>query len=203
MIGAALRAALAAACLSAACLSFADRTVFSPKGTKLISDSIKVETLFSERERYSWFSIGVSRQWELEAGNFFENGRSRTSLSAVYNLALPIMDITPGISFGIVDASNDTQDGRAVFVAVTYWYGNYGELNQDVPTELSFGAWTRTGGAFVSTSIPFADFLRLVGEHDGRSLRAGIDVRPVQGLSLKILFEPSRTLAGASFQARF
>lgn len=188
-----------------ACTSsvFADRTLFSPKGTKLISNSFKIETVFSNSDRYSWFAIGLSPQWELEAAHFDEAGQSNASISAVYNIVLPIIDISPGISFGVVDATNETIDGRAVYAAITYRYGNYGELNQDVPTELSFGVWTRTGGAFVSTSLPFADFFRLIGEHDGRQLRAGVDIRPIEGLSLKVLFEPSRTLAGASFQARF
>lgn len=183
--------------------AFADRTLFSPKGTKLISNSFKIESVYSHKDRYSWFAIGLSPQWEVEVGHFHESGQSNASISAVYNIALPIMDISPGISFGVVDATNETIDGRAVFAAITYRYGNYGVLNQDVPTELTFGVWSRTGGAFVSTSLPFADFLRLIGEHDGRQLRAGIDVRPIEGLSLKILFEPSRTLTGASFQARF
>ena len=91
-----------------------------------------------------------------------------------------------------------------MYVAVTYRFGNNGKLNQDVPTEFTFGLWTRKKGAvFGGVTLPFSKVLSLVAEHDSVNLTGGVEICPFNGGAFRFLFRQNQVIVGLRVQSRF
>jgi hypothetical protein len=121
-----------------------------------------------------------------------------------YNYILPITDVSPGISVGLNDVLNRTRDGRSAYLAWTHRYGNIGELNQNVPTEFTMGVSSQQSGPFfVGLTVPLAEHLRLLAEHNGKRLTAGVELRPIPNVGVRFLFRPDENLAGLWVSAKF
>ncbi|MBS1713523.1 MAG: hypothetical protein JST30_04225 [Armatimonadetes bacterium] len=185
----------------------ADRDITVPLGRKLLDGTVRLEYtgVPGERDARAWLGTGFLKAYELE----FSLERTKTqdwsaSFDLSYNYTPPIVDVAPGLSVGVQDVLNRSENGRAAYLAMTYRYGNEGALNQDVPTELTFGLWSRSSGlAFVNVSLPFSDRVFLLGEHDSRRAAAGIRIRPLPGLDLKTVFEADGTHFGLSLRQKF
>lgn len=195
------------ALLALPALAMADRIVTIPTATKIPARGIKGEYLtYPAQEAHRiWFGYGVDPLIDVEIN--FESIGSRgyaTTFNAGYYYLLPITDIAPGIAVGIQDALNQTEDGRAIYLAVTYRFGNDGELNQDIPTEVSFGGWSRDGGkVFVGATLPLASQLRLFAEHNSIRAAAGFEVRPFENAAFRVIFESRATGFSFSYSRRF
>lgn len=186
---------------------WADREVTIPKGRKIRDGFVRFEYLAlpGERDAKAWLGTGFMKALEIELASERSRGEDwRTSMDLSYNYAPPILDISPGVSVGVQDVLNRSSEGRAAYLAVTYRYGNDGQFNQDVPTELTLGLWTRkTGAGFMGVSLPFTDKVFLIGEHNSKRLAAGFELRPVPGINLKAVFETGGTHLGFSLSRRF
>lgn len=187
--------------------SLADREITIPKGNKIRDGFVRAELLGvpGDKTTRAWLGAGFLQAFDFE----FTSIRTKTqdwtqSFDVSYNFAPPITDISPGLSVGVQDALNRTENGRAVYLAATFRYGNTGELNQDVPTELTLGFWSRQSGLFfIGASLPFSDKFLLIAEHDSSRLAGGLEFRPVPGLVLKSVFEADGTSFGVSLRHRF
>jgi hypothetical protein len=188
-------------------IAFADREVTVPQGKKIRDGVWRVDTLFgpSKDPTRIWLGTGFAGSYDLEFTGIQDRERPwRVSLDASYNYSPPIIDVAPGISVGVQDAMNATPEGRALYVATTFRFGNVGELNQDVPTELTLGFWSRKEGvAFFGASLPITDKVVLVAEHNSHRLAGAVELRPFAGLRLKSVFESDGTLLSVSLSRRF
>lgn len=186
---------------------FGDRLVFVPTGKKVEGGSARLEvlTIPSRDSAFGWMAFGVTPVIEVELlGENLDSEVLTLGTNVKYNLLLPITDIAPGLSFGMVDVGNDTADGRAAYVALTYFYGNVGALNQDVPTELTVGLWTRREGFFFAGArLPFSESVAGLVEHDSLRITAGIEVRPFPGVAFRGLFRGGSPAFGFQVQKRF
>lgn len=195
------------ALILAAAAARADRDISVPKGHKILDGDFRLDYLGSSGEKpaMAWLGTGIMKAFEADLQLVRTNSERWTgTFEFSYNFAPPIIDVSPGLSFGIVDGLNKTLGGRAAYVALTFYYGNQGELNQDVPTEATLGLWTRKSGlGFFSLRLPFAEQFSLIAEHDSDRLAAGFELRPVKGLSAKMVFETGRTLMGLTLNHRF
>ena len=202
-----MRFALAALGFSLAAAASADRFLETPTGYGLRQNQLKLEGWWNSDGGFhrGHFSFGALQGLEVGATMDRHSGwGDRYGVDLSYNYLGPIIDYTPGISVGVFDLFNETHDGRAAYLALTMRTGNYDPGNQDVPTEFNLGFWSRHGGSpFFSASLPFAEQIRLITEFEGRELSAGIDLRPVSGLSIKWVFVEGRPAFGASFKVRF
>lgn len=178
-----------------------------PQGKKIRDGVWRIESLFgpSKDPTRVWLGTGFASSYDLELTGYQDRGRPwRGSLDASYNYSPPIVDIAPGISVGVQDAMNVTPEGRALYLATTFRFGNVGELNQDVPTELTIGFWSRKEGvAFFGASLPVSDKVVLVAEHNSLRLAGALELRPFSGLRLKSVFESGGTLFSVSLSRRF
>lgn len=193
--------------LLAACVAGADRLITTPMGKKVPEKATKIELLSipSRDTAFGWLGYGLTNSIEIEFyGESFDSDRITPGLNLSYNYISPIVDIAPGISAGILDVADRTRSRRAAYLAITYYFGNLDVFNQDTPTILTAGAWSRDGGGFFfNVSVPLTNEIRLIGEHDGGTLTGGIEFKPFAEGSFKYLFREGSPAVGLSFQKRF
>ncbi len=188
-------------------LALADREITVPMGRKIRDGEVRLEALSLPREDRTtvWFGTGFGQAYEVEASLTQTARRQwRASLDLSYNFVPPLTDIAPGISVGVSDLMNRTPERRSFYLATTYRYGNFGTQNQDVPTEFTFGFWTRPAGAvFFGASFPFTDRVLLIAEHNSVRIAGGIELRPTRWATAKVVFEPGATLYSLALSRRF
>lgn len=198
-------AAAIALCFASAAL--ADRLILIPLGKKLLSNTFRYEVLTepSRDNTQGWIGGGFGHSFDFEiTGESFNDNRMTNSLDLAYNYTVPIVDFAPGVSFGFQDALGVTERGRNMYVAITYRFGNSGELNQDIPTEFTFGFWSRREGAvFAGARLPFSHTLSLIAEHDSENITGGFEISPHETASFRFLFRQSQVIVGLRVQARF
>lgn len=201
-----MRSALVVGLAALAGVSWADRLVSVPTGTKVYSGYFKLEGVEwgGDKSQQAWLAYGVDRSVEVAATWFRASGETgKVSFDAAYNVVAPITDTSPGVSFGLIDGANVTPEGRALYLATTWRLGNDGELNQDVPTELHFGFWTRKEGLlFVGASLPFSPQVRFIAEYDSVRTTAGAEIRPLPALSVKLLARDGRPSLGLAWSQK-
>ncbi|MFM9872130.1 MAG: hypothetical protein ACKVQS_01540 [Fimbriimonadaceae bacterium] len=188
-------------------LGFGDRLISTPMGKKLPHNAAKLEFL-SQPSRdtvFGWFGYGLTDSIELEFyGESFDSSRITPGLNFSYNYISPITDLAPGISLGVLDITDQTREERAIYAAITFYFGNVGDLNQNEPTIFTLGGWSRHGGSFFfNAAFPFSEKIRLIGEHDGNRIGAGVELTPFEGASLKYLFLGGSPTVGFGFSKRF
>jgi hypothetical protein len=202
-----VRTLAAATVLLLSCAASADRLVLIPTGKKLLSETFQLEILtdHSRDITMGWVGLGLGQSFDVEVtGESFDDNRMVNSVDFSYNYTVPIVDFAPGISFGVQDAMNVTERGRNLYMAVTYRFGNYGELNQDIPTELTFGFWSRAQGVlFAGVRLPFSETFSVLAEHDSENLTAGIELSPHEGVAFKALFRQDQVMLSFRVQSRF
>jgi hypothetical protein len=188
--------------------AWADRLVDVPLGRKLLQGAVRVRgtgVAGGGGAGQALVGTGLFDSYDLDVDLRRGPGsRWSATLDASFNLSPPITDVAPGISFGVQDLADRTPHGRAAFIAFTQRFGNYGEWNQDTPTEVTVGLWSRRdGAAFVGVSLPFWDRLLLVGEATGSGVVAGLEARPLAGFSLRWLAGPTDHRFQAGLLVRF
>lgn len=202
-----MRAVLFLALTLASGLLWADREITIPKGRRLTAHEWRAEILGVPGEKTSnlWFGTGLFETLDFELSLTRTPTREMVgSFDFSYNFAPPLVDVSPGISFGVQDALNRTESGRALYFATTYRYGNDGEFNQDVPTEVTFGFWTKSSGLFfIGSRLPFSEHVILIAEHNSERLAGGFELRPLKGMVLKTVFASGATSLGLSLTHKF
>jgi len=187
----------------------ADRLVNIPTGTKIHKRTVKLELMSKlgggpNRRYYFGVPLGEVFDAQLVLDHDQRGRNDRLSVDASYNAFVPIPDLAPGVSIGIRDLMNQTHDGRAAYLAITNKYSQDGLYNMNTPAEVTWGLGTGgIRGGFFGVSLPFADQLRLIAEHDSFRLTAGFDVRPWRDLSIRWLFRQHETLLHVSLLLRF
>jgi len=202
-----LMTVLGACVIGLTTMGFADRLITTPMGKKIPRKAAKLEFL-SQPSRDSvmgWIGYGVNESIEIEIyGESFDSSKITPGLNLSYNYLSPITDLAPGISFGVLDVTDQTREERGVYAAITFYFGNDGELNQNEPTILTLGGWSRNGGSFFfNAAFPFSEQFRLIGENDGDRLAAGLEFEPFEGASLKYLFVGGSPTVGFGLMKRF
>ena len=138
----------------------------------------------SRSQEYLGLGIGKS----FDAAITWERvpGGGQPSFDFSFSYVDPVVNYTPGVSVGVVDALDRSTDGRRFFFAVTYRSGLDGRHNSRTPAEATIGAFVGASDAmFVGVSLPFSESFRLVAEHDSFRIGAGFEVRPVRDFSVR------------------
>ncbi|HMS55274.1 MAG TPA: hypothetical protein PKA27_07705 [Fimbriimonadaceae bacterium] len=154
-----MKTAVASILVLSCATASADRLISIPQGNKIRFREVRLEGNWELRDRGGeqfYLGAGVTRDFEVEWHGIRERGGAIVgTLNLTYNFINPITDFAPGISVGVLDALDRTQDRRRGYFATTYRYGLDGENNQNVPMEVSLGV--TVGEAirpFVGVSLP-------------------------------------------------
>jgi hypothetical protein len=200
------RWALAAA-LAMAAMAGADRAIFSPVGTVVREGRAAVSHIGGPdlRQESTWFAYGPSIGWEIGVeARGLRRSDAEAGIDAAYSLLSPVVDLSPGLAFGVQDALGELPEGRRVWLAAVWDVGNDGRHNQDIPTRVTTGFVAKRGGRwFGSVRLPFSRHFSLTAEHDGFEPAASLDVSPFQGLAVRAIFRDGRNLLGVRADLAF
>ncbi len=187
--------------------ALSDRVIFVPAGRKLLANEFRIEAINvpGRDHTFGWASFSPNSTFEFEvSGENFDTERLTLGLNGSYTLTNPITDLSPGISFGVLDFGNDTADGRALYMAVTYRLGNDGLMNQFLPTDFTIGLWSRERGlVFAGAELPFSEVLSVLGEYDGARLSAGFTLSPLRALKFKMIWIDGDPSFGLQIRSQF
>jgi hypothetical protein len=167
-------------CLAA--LSSADRFILSPTGRKIPVRTVRVEQMFDAGDRrnsLTYVGAGITTAVDAEIG-WDRLGQSdrEVVLNFSYNVVDPLVNLNPGISFGVQDALGRSARGRRYFGAITWRKGLYGDLNSDSSLDVTLG-WEcgDFNGPVFSVNLPFTNQIRLVAETEGPFVTGGVELR--------------------------
>lgn len=203
-----MRGLCAAALVVFASVAWADRLIGIPTGSKVPLGDARIGFLqqLGDRERWSAYcGFGITKALDGEV-TAERGGRGSTvaSCNVAYNLVAPLINYTPGISIGVVDILDRTEDGRGLYVAVTYRLSAEETQLFSAPVELTLGVGAGAfHGAFVGLALPFSNELRGVFEHDSRRISAGFEWRPLSGLAIRYGVRDDQGFASATVSLRF
>jgi hypothetical protein len=189
--------------------SCADRLISIPLGRKIPFEMFKIDSFVELSHGRTWdrfLGVGLTPDIEIDYhGERRAGGPMRDTFDASYTYLTPIINQSPGISLGVQDGLNRTADGRRFYLALTFREAVDNIGNGNLPLEATIGVFMgpRTAG-FVGVSIPFSDALRLLAEHDGTRISAGLEYRALKDtFGLRILTRDSEVMLGANLRLRF
>jgi hypothetical protein len=124
-------------------------------------------------------------------------------MDLTYNYVEPFLR-TPGFSVGVRDIFDNAPWGRSLYIATTSYQLTEGEFNSETPLELTLGyqTGTRKTGFFVSTVIPFYNFLKGVVEYDLDEVTGGIELKPTRTSTVRWLHRAKRSMFSVSLTHR-
>ncbi len=184
----------------------ADRLITIPLGRKVTYRTMRLDS-FAEiahgRTIDYYLGLGVTPDIEFAIkGEKLPGGSLRSTFDISYNYIAPIVNQAPGISVGVQDVLNQTRDHVRVYAAITW---RIGLDTGNVPLETTLGvAQGRRLTPFVGVQLPFSDTFRLLAEHNGYRVAAGIEVRAFRNkFGARLLFRDEDTMLGANLTLRF
>ncbi len=188
-------------------LAFGDRLIDVPIGRTLPKDSVQISFLEATNESGSHdrlIAFSPLQGVEFAARQRMRPGESgHTTFDFAYNFVSPVSSVAPGISVGLLDALNETVDGRRPYIATTFrellQVGEKGS-NGEATIGFQFG---HISSAFVGVSLPLSTNFRLLTEHNGNRLSAGFELEPTKGLKLRTVTQEGTLLFGLNYIHRF
>lgn len=197
-----------AAALTLAAFGQADRLILAPTGKKIPLGVVRLDYLMDGADHsrdLTYVGLGLTTYFDAEIGfDRFHQTESRLVLNASFNLVDPVVNLTPGISFGVQDALRGSTRGRRFFGALTWRNGLDGQFNFDTPMEASFGVvFGDRNGFVVGVMLPFAWFFRGLVEYDVKELTAGLEVRPMRAIAIRWLHRQHRTFWSLTLTHRY
>jgi hypothetical protein len=196
------------ALLSLVCCASADRLIHIPLGKKVPRKEIRFEGGFpfeSSSKAFGYLDIGIDAYLDATIRTFDVSGEPRkATLDFGYNYIAPIPDASPGISVGVQDAAGRTADGRRFYLASTYRTTLSGSASMFTSAEATLGVYAgRRSSAFVGVMLPITPAFRLLAEHDGYRVNAGLEGRPVSNISIKLLFIDTKPALSAQVRMKY
>lgn len=203
-----MRHPIVIAILMLACCCPADRLIHIPLGKKVPSHTVRLEggvPLESTGSPFGYLDVGLNTFLDATIRTTdMPSVTRRATLDLGYNYISPIPDASPGISVGVQDLAGNTPDGRRFYIASTYRPSLGGSANVFTPAEVTIGALVgRRTSAFVGVMLPISPAFRLLAEHDGFRVNAGVEARPINRVWLKLLFIDTKPMLSAQVQQKF
>ncbi len=154
----------------------------------------------------SFFGVGLTNVIDAEVVNdSLRNDKASTSLNLDFNLSAPFAGLSPGVSFGVLDATNDTALGRRGYVAISLQDSkNSSPLAAGSATEFTIGSYFgRSSHIFIGLSLPVNDRFRFLAEDDGFNVAGGAEFKFENGPYFRAVFRQNQTLVTVGLSAHF
>jgi len=195
------RALLLLALVAPAC-AHADWFVTTPLARSNAQNELRADWLAEKGNR-------TAQRYSFGLGNGFTVAASHSPADTwgadfSYNYLPAFLDESPALSVGVLDIADETPEGRTLYAAFTFRFGNIEPHNQDTSTDLTVGIWSRNGSsAFVNVAYPITNRWLLIAEGTRDDVSAGFELRPVSQVAVRLLTRESGPFLGASLRWQF
>ncbi len=158
--------------------------------------------------RSSYYFVGVGLTTFIDAeveSNQLRDEKNYTQINLDFNLNAPIPGFAPGISFGVLDATDQSPDRRRAYMAISFQDNGGGGLlsgNATVETTIGVTVGPETK-VFVGASLPVNERFRLMIEDDGTRVNTGAEFRTGFGPYFRLVFREDQTLLSLGSTTRF
>lgn len=190
------------------CFVLAESALFTPVATVLKAKAFEFKDFYSPGDKANEFASG-----SLGLGDGFELGYSAprfndkayiSTWGLEYNLIAPFTDVSPGLAFGISDATNQTSAGRRIYAVATYEIGLNYDLRQSLSAEFSLGYIAgKRSSPFLNSKIPLGGSVTYIVEYDGDNINTGFDFLVYKGITLRAAMRGTTTLLGVKLHYQF
>ena len=203
-----MRYLILAISIGCACLAQADYVVTVPNARKILEGDFKAQFMWeagtSDNVR-TYMGYGVTKSIEFDLTSETLTPRNTlASFDLSYTITYPFVNKVPGLAGGVIDALNNSQNGRHYYLALSYDVGMVGMYNGDTPMQVVLGGfWGSMSGPFVGITIPYTEAFRLLAEHDTKTISAGFEFKPTKETSLRWIFRNRQVLWAVGISARF
>lgn len=186
---------------------WADRLIEMPIAPKVRKGMLRFETLLERgttSDSRSYLQYGLDPNIEVAFRLERVGNRNYGSGDISYQLLPPTTDLAPGFAVGVMDFTNQGQDGRRYFATVTQRFSVEGDDLAFTPGELTFGfRLQRSVAPMAGIMLPFSQAFRLMVEHDSYRLNAGIELRPSRALAFRFVERGQTPEFGFRYSAKF
>jgi hypothetical protein len=193
--------------LAAPAFASAERLLYIPTARKIPLGQLHYEFRHDPSRSLTehYFRAAVTHSIELEIRSQPWGTRSsEVGVDLTYNYIVPLVGFTPGFAFGVQDAADQTADGRRLFFAVTFREGFFVEGGEELgEATLGISHFQGRIQPFVGASIPLSQRLRILAEHDGLRVNAGVELRVIPQASIRAMMRDRRPLFGVALNHRF
>jgi hypothetical protein len=179
--------AAVALCICLPVWTRADSLLLMPTARHLPQGDFRAELWTNDQLAGGFVSAGLGQSWDAQVSvDRFGADPDRPTASLAYYYLSPIADIAPGISGGILDAANETTDGRRIYACAT--------LNRSVRHTASLGYTQLTAGIEVGRRSspmaglrsPVAKGLSLIAEYDGYRFDEALETKLGEGVYARL-----------------
>lgn len=190
-------------------MAHADRLLFIPRGGKIPFGTARGEFMFQPSQpgsSYYFLGVGLTTFIDAEVeSDQLKDEKNFTQLNLDFNVNAPIPGLAPGISFGLLDATNQSPVGRRAYMAVSFQdNGGEGPLAGGAAVETTVGVSTgRTTHLFIGASLPVNDQFRFMIEDDGTRVNTGAEFKTSFGAYFRLVFREDQTLLSVGSTLRF
>ncbi len=202
-----MRGYMSAVFLGLVAISFGDRIIDVPIGRSLTMGTFQYSDLEGMNrggvyDRYLAYSPLIGFEFGArQRMRPSENGRMTFDMS--YNLVSPVAALSPGISVGMLDALNETNDGRRTYLAVTFRelldVGDKG-ANGEATLGIQFG---HINSGFVGVSLPLSKNFKFLVEHNGARISTGFELGIDKSIRARMITQEGIFLLGLNLSRRF
>jgi len=188
-------------------IASADQLIDIPTARKILFEDFRYEFRAEPvvgGQLQHFLGLGIGKSFELDLRDIENPGvRSVSTFDFSYNYVPALPGISPGISFGVQDASNTTLDGRR-FYAVTTFRNTMDDIAGNVYADITLGFQVGSlTSPFVGVSVPFSQNFYVIAEDSGFRVSAGAEFRPSPRLAIRFVVREQRTLLSLSATSRF
>lgn len=185
----------------------ADRLIDIPTARKIPYEDYRYEFRaqpFVGGAFEQYLGIGIGKSFELDLRGVEQQGEKQVgTFDFAYDFIAAIPGVSPGISFGVQDAQNQTDDGRR-FYAVSTFREPLQVINESVKSDITVGFQVgRITSPFLGFELPFSRQIFFVAEHSGYRISAGLEIRPASNVVIRYVERGNQTLLSLSVSSRF
>jgi hypothetical protein len=187
--------------------SFGDRVIDVPIGKSLAMGTVYFSDLEGMNQggvhdRYFAFAPLIGLEFGVRQ-RVRPSESGHTTLDFAYNFVAPVASLSPGISVGMLDALNETIDGRRTYIALTFRelldVGEKG-ANAETTIGVQFG---QINSGFVGVTLPLSSNFKFLVEHNGARVSTGFELAIDKSVRARAITQDGLFLFGLNLSRRF
>lgn len=193
--------------LAAAGISRADWLFDIPMGRKIPVGTLKFEYRADPRTdgyNETRLGLGITKGIDATFRALSFGGDPRIgAIDFSYTAVAPVPALTPGVTFGVLDATDHTRDRRRYYAAFTF-REDFESVDGTLSSDITIGAFGGSNAsAFAGIRIPLSRNLHFIAEHNGLRIATGFEWRFLPLTTTRVAIRDGAMILGLSLTTKF